>query len=124
MATVELEIILLCFRSSNLEKRIYGMQQLCDKIQEAANYDHYNDEWLTSINLGRFLRRSNVFQDIFSHNELIKRSFPLLRFLYQQGQFEDVVALLKMVEGKHEASANAIYRLLNDLAEILTPKDL
>jgi hypothetical protein len=79
---------------------------------------------MISSNLGKFLKRSNVFQDIFSHNELIKRSFPLLRFLYKQEQFEDVVGLLKMVEGKHEASANAIYRLLNDLAEILTPKDL
>jgi hypothetical protein len=36
-----------------------------------------------------------------------------------------VVGLLKMVEGKHEASANIIYnKVLNELAEILQAKDI
>ena len=29
-----------------------------------------------------------------------------------------------MVEGKHEASANVIYKVLNNLAEIVNPKDI
>lgn len=29
-----------------------------------------------------------------------------------------------MVEGKHEASANVIYKVLNDLAEIVNLKDI
>ena len=108
-----------------MEKRIYGLQQLCEKINDASSNDNFPDpEWLSSKNLGQFLRTNNVFQDVFSHNELIKRSFPLLRFLYQQGQFDDIVSLLKMVEGKHEASANMIYKVLNDLAEIVNPKDI
>jgi hypothetical protein len=35
IAIIELQIILLCFRSQNLEKRIYGLLQFNEKVSEA-----------------------------------------------------------------------------------------
>lgn len=47
------------------------------------------DEWYVPKNLVEFFRKHKVFDEIFgekAHFELIKRSFPILRFLYKHGE--------------------------------------
>jgi hypothetical protein len=71
-------------------------------------------------NLLEFVVSNKVFDDIFGHVELIKRSIPIIRFLYQHNNLQDVVSLLKMVHGKHEVWASMLYKVLNELAEVLS----
>jgi hypothetical protein len=81
-------------------------------------------EWMLPKNVLEFILVNKVYDDIFGHVELIKRSIPLVRFLYQQGHLTDIVSLLKMVEGKHEVWASMLYKVLNDLAEVIQEKDI
>jgi membrane protease subunit (stomatin/prohibitin family) len=105
---LELKLILVCFRSVNLEKRIYGLQQLNEKISWALKNQYVTVEWMTPPNVLQFLVDGGVFEDIFGekgHLELIKRSVPLVRFLYQQQRLgvDGVIYLMKVMNGKHEA---------------------
>lgn len=64
---IELQIILLCFRSQNLEKRIYGLQQFCEKINQSLSNEYlvndsqshyrgaYNEKWLVPKTMLEFV---------------------------------------------------------------------
>ena len=83
-------------------------------------------QWMVMSNILSFIVENQVFEDIFGekgHLELIKRSVPMVRFLYQQHKLgvNGVIHLMKLVQGKHEAWVSQIYKILNELAELLIP---
>ncbi|KAM3132962.1 hypothetical protein pb186bvf_014958 [Paramecium bursaria] len=136
MGIQEMQILTLCFRCSNLEKRIFGLQQFCEKIltaqendQNLKNYSYLKDEWYTSKNVLQFFVEYQIFNDLFgekAHFELIKRSFPLIRFLYKNKELkkEGIIQMIRMVNGKHETWTNMIFKILNNIAEILYEQDM
>lgn len=70
-----------------------------------------------------------MFQELFgekAHFELIKRSFPIIQFLYLHHKLskDEILTILRLGKGKHETWDNMISKLLTDLAEILTLEDV
>ncbi|CAD8188515.1 unnamed protein product [Paramecium pentaurelia] len=123
---IQMSIYLQCFRCSSLQKRIFGLQQLCKKINtnHSIIQNYQNNQTLL-----KFLIENQVFQDLFgekTHLELIKGSFPLIKFLYQNKSIkgEELISILRLARGRHETWINIISTILQDLAEILNLEDI
>ncbi|CAK82799.1 unnamed protein product (macronuclear) [Paramecium tetraurelia] len=131
-----MSVYLQCFRCTALEKRIYGLQQFCDKINTAQSNEfmsqqqyYINDEWYKNDNVLKYIVDNQVFQELFgekAHFELMKRSFPIIQFLYlhQKLSKDEILSILRLGKGKHETWDNMISKLLTDLAEILSLEDV
>ncbi|CAD8045417.1 unnamed protein product [Paramecium sonneborni] len=135
IAQAEMSVFLQCFRCNALEKRIYGLQQFCDKINTAQSNEfivqqyYFNEEWYKNENVLKYMVENQVFQELFgekAHFELIKRSFPIIQFLYLHHKLskDEILTILRLGKGKHETWDNMISKLLTDLAEILTLEDV
>ncbi|CAD8169747.1 unnamed protein product [Paramecium pentaurelia] len=135
IALSEMSVFLQCFRCTALEKRIYGLQQFCDKINTAQSNEFMgqqyfmNDEWYKNDNVLKYIVDNQVFQELFgekAHFELIKRSFPIIQFLYLHHKLskDEILCILRLGKGKHETWDNMISKLLTDLAEILQLEDV
>ncbi|CAD8080232.1 unnamed protein product [Paramecium sonneborni] len=133
----ELSIYLQYFKCSTFEKRIFGLQQISEKINSLnymnfyVNYDivQKNDDNILKDILINFLVKNKIFQELFgekAHFELIKRSSQIIRFLYRNNQLQtsDIIQILKMGKGKHESWSNFLFKLLNDIAEIMSESDM
>ncbi|CAD8161453.1 unnamed protein product [Paramecium pentaurelia] len=133
----ELNIYLHYFRCHTFEKRIFGLQQICEKITPLnfmdcnMNYEvgQMNDDNIMKDILINFLVKNKIFQELFgekAHFELIKRSNPIIRFLYRNNQLQtsDIIQILKMGKGKHESWSNFLFKILNDIAEIMSESDM
>ncbi|CAK58706.1 unnamed protein product (macronuclear) [Paramecium tetraurelia] len=123
---VYMTIYLQCLRCSSLQKRIYGLQSLSNMIDTQGSYIQYSQ---VTRNFLKFLVDNQVFQDLFgekTHFELIKRSFPLIKLLYENKSLkrEELISILRLARGKHETWINIISTLLQDLAEILNLEDI
>jgi hypothetical protein len=66
-----------------------------------------------------------VFGDS-AHPEIVKRSFPLLNFLYQNDRLgkERMNRVLYLAIGKHESMKINVYKIIKDLVESLRLEDL
>ncbi|CAD8183529.1 unnamed protein product [Paramecium pentaurelia] len=135
IALAEMSVYLQCFRCTALEKRIYGLQQFCDKINTAQSNEfmgqqyNINDEWYKNDNVLKYIVDNQVFQELFgekAHFELIKRSFPIIQFLYLHHKLskDEILCILRLGKGKHETWDNMISKILTDLAEILSLEDV
>lgn len=131
-----MNIFMQCLICTNLEKRIFGLQQICDKINTSQDNDYMSreypnraEEWYMPENVLSFLVKQDTLSILFgdkAHFELIKRSFPLIKFFYNHGHLKQqkLLQILRMARDKHETWGVMVYKLLNDLAEILTETDM
>ncbi|CAD8081645.1 unnamed protein product [Paramecium sonneborni] len=133
----ELNIYLHYFKCPTFEKRIFGLQQISEKIISLNFMDFYvnyevaqmNDDNILKDILINFLVKNKLFQELLgekSHFELIKRSSPIIRFLYRNNQLQtsDIIQIFKMGKGKHESWSNFLFKILNDIAEIMSESDM
>ena len=85
----QLELALVCFRSSFLNRRIQGLKVIQEQIK-AVRFNHANKN-VGQAYLLDFLTKNNLVQDIFgpqSHNQLVTRTSDLIKFLASENALE------------------------------------
>ncbi|EAR84417.2 ubiquitin carboxy-terminal hydrolase (macronuclear) [Tetrahymena thermophila SB210] len=70
-----------------------------------------------------------MFEKIFneySHHEIIKRSYPIVRFLYNNKSLkqDQILYIYRLAVGKHHSLRSCVYSLLNNLVDIIDVEDL
>ncbi|KAL4435156.1 hypothetical protein ABPG74_003649 [Tetrahymena malaccensis] len=76
-----------------------------------------------------WILHKQMFEKIFneySHHEIIKRSYPIVRFLYNNKSLkqDQILYIYRLAVGKHHSLRSCVYSLLNNLADILDVEDL
>ena len=118
-----------------LEKKLAGATLLIIKVNSvtrkgnAAVIASSMKKWLTSKTLIEWLREKNIFSIFFSsslHPELIKKSFALLDFLYQEGDLSEreLQKMWHIATKKHEQFRVSIMRALIFMAARMKTKEL
>jgi len=123
-----------------LEKKLQGATLLTLKVGSVASATRHQQQplsamasglkkWLTAETLIKWLREKQIFQVFFGtslHPEVIKKSFALLDFLYQQGDLteRELSKMWLIATKKHEAFRVSIMRALIFLATRMAAKEL
>jgi len=99
--TIELEVAVMYLQTHYLEKKLMGVQILIQRVFSAKQLTAVEDtqqrvesrrddimvnhRWLNVAKLVEFFDKIKIFEIIFGeslHNEVVKKSLPLLDFLY------------------------------------------
>lgn len=121
-----------------LEKKLTGANLLIMKVtsvsstaksKRAAALAPSLKKWLTRETLIAWLREKKIFSIFFGtslHPEVIKKSFVLLDFLYQEGDLSEreLQKMWHIATKKHEQFRVSIMRALNFMAARMRPKEL
>jgi len=146
LESFELELSMKCLNSPYLEKRIYGISEIIEKITYAKNKDEEDQKvargiytyqysifktakWLNSAALLEWIDRQNLFEIIFgprSHPQIVMRSAELIKFLYTNSRFtrDNIDVIWNSAAGKHEAEREALINLIQEVVSCFSPQDL
>lgn len=77
-------------------------------------------DWLTEKNIVPILFGES------SHTELIRRSSPLLRFLYVNNRItsQQIDTIAHLAFGKHDAFRTWVFKVLADIADVMSIEEL
>lgn len=142
----ELELAFKMLMTKYLEKRIYGVTEIVNKITQAKNLDEDNErrskgfyvykneyresaKWMNSERLLSWIDSKDLINVIFgptSHHEIIKRSMDLIKFMYTNSRFtqDHLKSVWEVAFSKHEAEREALLNLMQDLVPCLDTEDL
>lgn len=126
-----LEVSLRLLKAEILEKRINGILDLQDTIDRSKRNYHRRDEIgvLSPQYLIKWLEDNKVVAillDMGSHEQVIKRSSGILKFLAQHDSLtvEHIDLLWSLATAKHEDLVRIVYDTLADLAQALSEEHL
>ena len=144
--TCQLETFYKLLVFGNLEKKIFGISELVSIITQAKNLDEDNEKrskglsvyysehrevskWLTTEKYLEWLDSKDFCSFLFSsvvHNEVLKRSSDILKFLYVNSRVsqELILKLWQTTFEKHEAEREALIGLIQDLISVMECDDL
>ena len=144
--TCQLETFYKLLVFGNLEKKIFGISELVSIITHAKNLDEDNEKrskglpvyfsdyrevskWLTTEKYLEWLDSKDFCSFLFSsvvHNEVLKRSSDILKFLYINSRVsqELILKLWQTTFEKHEAEREALIGLIQDLIGVMDCDDL
>ena len=129
----------MCLQMPILEKKLMGATLLIMKVVQVNSNNKEKlasgkpksamKKWLTAESLIEWLRDNKIFSIFFGtslHPEVIKKSFYLLDFLYQQGELteRELQKMWHIATKKHEAFKVSIMRALIFMAGRMAPKEL
>lgn len=132
LETAELNLAYRFLTSKYLEKRIIGLTEINSKISQVKNRESgfYSSElWLDSEFLIPWIEAHDLLEVIFgstNHQELIKRSKDLVKFLYLNSRFDrnNIGKLWDCAVDRHETHKVALISLFTDLCEHFKMSDL
>ncbi|CDW85633.1 ubiquitin carboxyl-terminal hydrolase family protein [Stylonychia lemnae] len=139
---MELNIALKCLQMPVLEKKLIGHTILINKIFQVKNQQapstgtqangmnlNLNQRWLTPEKLIEWMDEQKIFDLVFGdslHSEVIKKSYSLLQFLYQNNRIrqKELDKMWDCATKKHEAYKVAIMKAFAFLATKASLQDL
>lgn len=147
---LELEFHFVYFSSQQLQQRVAGISSIITKmtriIEEEDMHSHNKnycnfhfsitsseykngDPINAKANIAEWLESKQMFDRIFSessHHEIVKRSFPIVRFLYKNSVLpsDSIITIYRLAAGKHHSLRTCVFSLLSSLLEIVDIKDL
>lgn len=134
LETAELNLAYRFLTSKYLEKRIIGLTDINLKIssvkrEESGFYACETGQWLDSEFLIPWIEAHDLLEVIFgstNHQELIKRSKDLIKFLYLNNRFDknNIGKLWDCAVVRHETHKVALISLFSDLCEYFKLTDL
>lgn len=140
LESVKLSLALKFLKSSNMKKRLTGINEIKGIVEATGNRgmktNSWHDDsprqasrWLKPEYLVKWINENQLIEYILgdsSHVEVIKRSSSVLIFLSDNGQLtKDHLDLLwKSLENKHEATVLGVFETINEIAGALDQKSL
>lgn len=120
---LNLSIIMLCFKSSFLERRIHGIKVLSDLIKR-LKYQTTNHE--AQAFMLKWLRDNKIIEIIYDqknyHIQIVQRSNELIRFFVEQDDFSD--ADLDLFWNSHTWDLEVekeVYKMISQCATAMGP---
>ena len=127
--TMNLHVALRMIQAQVLATRIDGIQQLDAYVVRASGTNAAQSTILTPAYLAGWLEDNRVVESLLgrdSHEQIVKRSPSILKFLATQHKLQSrhLELLYQAMQGKHEGVARIVYELLCDLASVLSEEML
>lgn len=120
--------------SEQLEKRIYGIQQIVLKVGHVAERMKRKEaehmaKWLDRDKMLEWLEQNDIFGHLVGdsmHPELLQRAAPIFSFLYKQERLDEqhIDVLWGTVLHKHEAVRAALLKTLSEIVQDFSSKDI
>src|SRR4051794_7741603 len=79
------------FRSAMFERRVNGLAAIAEAALRSKRSNANGTQWLTIAGMTEWLAAEGILEECFSrnaHNELMRRSADLLKFLGENGKLE------------------------------------
>ena len=135
--TMSLHVALRMIQAQVLATRIDGLQQLDAYVVRASSINaaqiaasqSNQSAIFTPAYLAEWLEDNRVVESLLgrdSHEQIVKRSPSILKFLATQHKLQSrhLELLYQAMQGKHEGVARIVYELLCDLASVLSEEML
>ena len=133
--TMNLHVALRMIQAQVLATRIDGIQQLDAYVVRASGSNaaqfaaNQQSSILTPAYLASWLEDNRVVESLLgrdSHEQIVKRSPSILKFLATQHKLQSrhLELLYQAMQGKHEGVVRIVYELLCDLASVLSEEML
>lgn len=136
----ELEVALIFLRSSFLEKKILGIDEMNKKIKQAkgrssnlrgfpgGNFDQYT-KYLTEDLLRSWMEEKALFDELYGptcHPEIVKRSTDIAHFLLQESKLSQarINVIWENALSRYQAYKDSMLNLLEELIHKFNGSDL